>query len=404
MQMTTFQKLALTVLLLASVLLSGCRGQTAPRASGVEDPWGNVEIPRGQAIRIGIGYDVLDEGLDRQSEDLLRGAELAVDDIGRIYGFEVDLVPIRSECSAEGGSSGASAISSNPLVVGIIGPACSSACIAAAPIFEETNLTMISPACGASVLTDQVTHGGSFMRTMYDDALEAGAAARFAYLELGARQVAAVHDGTADSTGLVESFAAAFGSLGGVVVRQEQIIPGAEDVGLSLGFLADEEIDLIYAPLLPGDAARLTSQRVEAGLAEIPVLGGRHYWSEWFLRTVDEAGEGIYASGPVVEGANYDALVNSYRARYDQRPSSVLFAYSYDATQLMLNAIQQVAASGPNEELIIGRQTLHDALYNTSTFDGATGTLTCTTWGDCSAPRVGIAKVQDNKWVVVYMP
>ena len=87
------------------------------------------------------------------------------------------------------------------LVVGVIGPTCSVAAIAASPLLSEAGLVTISPTNTAPSLTSDLSgHSGpdyyaGYYRTASNDLHEARTVAQFAFRELGLRRMAAIHDG-----------------------------------------------------------------------------------------------------------------------------------------------------------------------------------------------------------------
>jgi hypothetical protein len=43
-------------------------------------------------------------------------------------------------------------------------------------------------------------------------------------------------------------------------------------------------------------------------------------------------------------------------------------------------------------------------LYDTTSFEGATGLLTCSSWGDCSAGSLAVYEARDNEWIATFVP
>ncbi len=393
----------LTSLIITTGLLAAC-GPTAVLDTVPEDPWGRVIVGSSDTIQIAVALNVIGEGTEREALEQLRGAEMAIADQGRVAGRPVELITVRTQCTVEASRDAAAEIAANRQIVAVIGPSCATSCAATGQIYDEAHFTAISPGCSATSLTDQVAHYEAFMRTIYDDTLEAEVAARFAYHELGARRVAVVHDDTAETADIVDAFEAIFGSLGGEIVLRQPSEQGAQSVRPALLAVREVDPDLIYAPLVPEDAVRLSLQRNGAGLGDVPVLGGRHYWSTWYLEEAGYTADRVYATGPLIDIRAYEELAERYTREYEEPPTSPMFAYAYDATQLLLGAIERVGVSTADNNFVIGRQALRDELYSTATFDGVTGTLTCNTWGECGARNVAVAQVQNEQWVVIYSP
>jgi branched-chain amino acid transport system substrate-binding protein len=111
----------------------------------------------------------------------------------------------------------------------------------------------------------------------------------------------------------------------------------------------------------------------------------------------------MYLSSPDVTalGDAYQQFVAKYEQKYGQKPTAAFHAHAYDATKMILAAIEKVAVKGSDGTLYIGRQALRDALYATKDFKGLTGNLTCDENGDCADPKIAVYQIVDTdptKW------
>jgi branched-chain amino acid transport system substrate-binding protein len=109
-----------------------------------------------------------------------------------------------------------------------------------------------------------------------------------------------------------------------------------------------------------------------------------------------------------VTGTTYDALVTRYEADYGEAPLAAFHAHTYDATMMLLSAIEAVAVIDAEGTMWVDRAALRKELDNTSGFSGVTGTLECDAFGDCGAQAIAIvnhtdsADVEAGKANVVY--
>ncbi len=397
------RRISLTlILLLTAWIITSCADQLEPRQQ-ISDPWGVVDIARGSTIRIAAATSISAVGVSTEGLEQLRGIELAVQDYGRIKGFSVEIVVADTGCSREGGTNTAAALVDTPDLAAIIGHTCSESCAGAAGLYNLSHVTMVSPSCSASSLTDPLLHTDIFARTIYDDAYEGRAAAQFAYYELAARQAVLISDGTLETTALLDAFSTIFEELGGTVIRTDLLLAGESRIGEIVAGLAADRPDVIYAPLLPKDAATLTRLRELAGLDQVPLIGGRYYLNTWYLERAEAASEGVYAVGPLTAGEGIDYLYERYADRYGEEPDGVTIAPAYDAAQMVLAAIERTAVVSPSGSLQIGKKALHDALFATSQHPGLTGSLTCTAWGDCGASGLAVQRVQAGRWNTIYV-
>jgi branched-chain amino acid transport system substrate-binding protein len=88
--------------------------------------------------------------------------------------------------------------------------------------------------------------------------------------------------------------------------------------------------------------------------------------------------------------------------KYGSEPLSVFHAHAFDATNMILNAIEKVAQQGDDGTLLIGRKALRDALFATANYQGITGTLTCNEFGDCADPKISISIVENAAFVRIW--
>ena len=102
-----------------------------------------------------------------------------------------------------------------------------------------------------------------------------------------------------------------------------------------------------------------------------------------------------YGSNASEIGTTAADFLAAYDAAYGEAPSAAFWAHSYDATVLLLSAIDAVAVELDDGSLFIDRQALRDHLDATSGFSGIIGTLSCDDFGDCGAQRISIVLHED---------
>ena len=363
---------------------------------------GTVTVAPGAAIQIRAMTS-----LNRQSSTpSQRGVALAIADYGPIKGHAVSMgTGLDSGCTVEGGRAAAESVVADPQqVVGVIGTSCSVAAVAAAPIISKAGLVMISPSNTAPSLTSDL-HGNAgsnyhpgYYRTANNDLYKARAVAQFAYNELRLRKMAAIHDGDPYTSGLTGAFATEFRKLGGATVITA-IAKGDTDMIPVLTEIAGGGPDGLFFPLFPDEGTHLVRQiGGVAGLEGVTLIGGAALIASEFLAVPES--EGIYLPSPDLHfGDNTNettaksnmALVADYLDRYGEPPLSVYLAHAYDATTLLLRAIETVAVAD-GETLSIDRAALRAALTNTSGFQAIIGTISCDGFGDCGTGRVQIAR------------
>jgi branched-chain amino acid transport system substrate-binding protein len=104
----------------------------------------------------------------------------------------------------------------------------------------------------------------------------------------------------------------------------------------------------------------------------------------------------MFSTVPAVpQSREYDAYLSRYKAKYQEPPFPMYAATTYDAANLLLNAVEAVAVQDKDGTLHLGRQALRDALYGTSGYHGVTGRLTCDEYGDCGVARFQVTRLGD---------
>lgn len=382
-----------------------------------DDAIGCVEI--GPDDPIHIAYMLTISGATASlGEDSRGGIEIAIDDRGgELLGHEIRLSGEDSGCSAEGGQAAAQKVAADTSIVGIIGTNCSSSAEAAMTTLSGAGLVLISPSNTAPRLTEQdATLGGTWLpgyyRTAHNDLFQGRVAAEFAYNELGARTAATIHDGSPYADGLRLVFEEVFAELGGEVTYSGSINVGDTDMSGVLTTVATNPPDIIYFPIFEPEGNFIAAQaRENADLAETDLMGADGLLADTFPEGTGAAAVGMYLSGPAVTGDAYTAFLGQWTEKFGGTPPSGFHAHAYDATNILLNAIEAVAQVGDDGSILIGRQALRDAITATANFNGLTGTLTCNATGDCATGEaLAIYELKqaelDGNWPpeVVYTP
>lgn len=400
---------SLLLLSLVSVLLNPVSAEDACR-----DNLGCVIVAEDEPIVIGAML-VLSGAVTYLGDDSLGGVELAImDRDGELLGREIELVVEDSLCSAEGGQAAAQRLSADPTMIGAIGTNCSSAAQGAMPIISDAGLVMIAPSNTSPSLTNEdVASGGShlpgYFRTSHNGLVEGMRNAEFAIGALGSSKLATVHDGDPYTEGLARVVADTFAELGGEVVFEGAVNKGDTDMASILTEIAVYQPDIAYVPLFEPEVNFFAAQMQHiAGLEDTVIIGGGASFVAGFPENTGAAAIGIFVSGPLVTGDAYEQFLVRWEEEYSGSPPSGYHAHAYDATNLLLNAVEAVAVRSDDGSLVIGKQAIRDAIAATEDYPGLTGSLTCQEEspfaGDC-APGTALAmfeiteaEVYEDNW------
>ncbi len=370
------------------------------------DALGCVEIAPGDPILIASALVISGPNIELGT-DSQHGVEIAIAMRPEILGHPVELQAEDDGCSAEGGQAAGQKIVSNPQVVGVIGTSCSGAGVPMAAIISDAGYLMISPSNTSPALTDpdQAWKPGYF-RTAHNDLIQGAAMATFAYQELGLTKAAAIHDGDPYTEGLASAFYDAFQALGGEGVGFEAEAADATNVEPLLTSIAAAEPEFLFYPVFQPLAPLLTNTaRTIPGLENTILAAADGVFSPSFLEATPGTSEGMYLSGPDLSFDNkmyQDEFIPMYQDMFGSEPTNVYHAHAFDATNMLLNAVEAVAQQGADGTLLVGRQALRDAVAATSGYQGITGSLTCSQYGDCADARIAVSHVENGEFVPVW--
>lgn len=392
----------LTMFAALSLIAAACAGdeptdKASPGAGGDGDPcaadeFGCVEVAEGDPIQIGTLLVISGENASL-GQDSQNGAVLAADfrdTPNEIAGHPVEFNHQDDGCSAEGGQAGATALAAEPQIVAVIGTSCSSAALGVADtILSDAGIVIISPSNTGPALTDPATHQPFYLRTAHNDKLQGAAVANFAFNEAGWQTASTIHDGSPYADGLQQVFADTFSGLGGTIARQEAVQVGDTDFKPLLTDLAADKLDGLYLPIFVAEGGLITAQaRTVSGLADTELAGSDGMATPDYIQAAGaDNAEGVYISGPdlsaLADPDFYESeFLPAYQEKFGEEPQSVFHAHSFDAFNLIADAIEEVGFDDGGT-FMIPRTALKDALYAVDGSPGIVGNFTCDDNGDC---------------------
>ncbi len=406
-----------TVAVLALVA-SACSNDDDPGGSdgsdsetAAVDEFGTIEIAAGEPINIGtlLVISGADAALGQDSQN---GAVLAADYLdgafdgtpGQLLDHDINWTHEDELCSAEGGQAGATALSADPSIVAFIGTSCSSAALGVADtIFSEKGILLFSPSNTNPALTSDEAHQPFYARTAHNDRIQGAIVAEFALNELGGTKLATIHDESPYTQGLTAAAAVNFEAGDGTVTVQEQINSEDTDFKPLLRSIAEGDPDVLYAPVFVAACSLILKQAADI-MPDVTIMASDGCMSTDTLKTAGAAVDGVFLSSPDIsvfqEGDFYsNDFVPAYEEQFGSEPTSVFHAHSFDAANVLFDAIEQVAVVADDGSLSIPRTALRDAVFATSNYEGLTGIITCTELGDC-ATDVTIGIFEGPNWPV----
>ncbi len=231
--------------------------------------------------------------------------------------------------------------------------------------------------------------------------------AQFVGEELGLTTAATIHDGSPYAEQLQQVFADTFsGEYGGSITSQEAVSVGDKDMSPVLTSVAADKPEFLYFPVFVAEGGLLAAQGRETAGLEDTAFGGADgmLTQDWIDAAGADNAEGTYLSGPDLEfgGSFYqDEFIPAYEEAFGD-PTSVFHAHAYDATKMVIEAIRDVAIVD-GDTLFIPRTALKDRMFETSDFEGITGSLTCDENGDCNpGATISVSVVEGGEFKKIW--
>ena len=371
---------------------------------------GFVTVEPGEEVQIrslnAITGDVAFLGLPNE-----RAVEQAVEDFGQIRGFDVTMgTGLDDLCSADGGQAAAQTIVADEQVVGVIGTSCSGAATAAAPLISEAGMVMLSPSNTSPALTsDQQGNAGEnynvgYYRTAHNDLFQGAAMAEFVFNELGLTTAAAIHDGDPYTEGLASAFTASFEELGGEVTGFSGVAKEDTDMVPVLTEIAAGEPQALFFPIFQPAGDFIADQAAGvSGLENTQLIAADGLLVDGFLEL--EQSEGMYFSGPDTRfgenknsstGVTAAQFLDTYEANNGEAPSAPFWGHGYDATAMLLDAIEASSWVDDDGNLNIDRAGVRQYLNELRNYEGMIGLINCDDFGDCGSQRITIIEHNDS--------
>jgi len=180
---------------------------------------------------------------------------------------------------------------------------------------------------------------------------------------------------------------------------------GKDDVDMIpvLTKIAADSPDALFFPVSQREGKFVAEQApTVAGLEDIVLLATDVLLVDEFMRL--EASEGTRFSAPdfrfgtnVNESTGKSAadVVAAYEVANGDPPRSPAWTYSYDATAMLLDAIDAASLVNADGNLEIDRSGVREHLDGIRAYSGITGTINCDDFGDCGSPMVTIIEHLD---------
>jgi branched-chain amino acid transport system substrate-binding protein len=369
-------------------------------AACAADSFGCVEIPTGEPIHF-VFWGVLSGADGTLGEDSKRGVEIAIDDKGgTLLGHDIQLTTEDGLCTPEGGATAATKLAADTTIAGLIGPNCTDEVLGGIQTLTDAGMTTVSSSATRAGLTvpDRGPELAGFLRTAHSDYFQGRMVAEYLYNEKGAKTLATVQDGSGYAEALAKVARDHFVELGGTIIPNGDQAISKTDTDMSgvLTPIAAGTPDAIFFPVFIAGAGFLTDQAKDTpGLEDTILMSADGSFSPDYLTAAGAAALGQLISSPDTSkfAGTYQDFLAKHLAKYGEQPLSIFHAHAYDATVMVMAALEAVALTGADGTTFIPRTAYREALFATKDLQGLTGTHTCTPQGDCGALILAVYEV-----------
>jgi len=406
--MKVSNKLLLAVvaaLVALAMIATGCGGGGTTTTGGTTG--GTTEA---KTITIGIGAP-LTAGAVALGQGMKRGANLAVDEANKSEAAKAAGISFKTtdgddQGDPKTGVTVANTFASDPNLVGVMGHLNSGVSIPSSKVYAQKKIVMISPASTNPALTQQGLK--NVFRLCTTDAVQGPAAADYATGLLGFKTAYVVDDSTPYGTGLAAEFAKQFAADGGKILGTAKTSDQDKDFNALVTKIKGTSPELIYYGGIYNAGALLTKQAKEAGL-KAPLMGGDGLYDGEFVKLAGgAAAEGDFATSvglPIDKLPKGQEFSAAYKAAYPSDEIAAYDAYAYDAANVIINAVIEVAKAQGAAAVTTpaGRDAIIAAVAATKV-TGVTGEIAFDATGDTTNKAISLYVVSGGKWTTKATP
>jgi branched-chain amino acid transport system substrate-binding protein len=346
-------------------------------------------------IRIGVASPFTGD-LAAYGDNIKAGVSLKlkeINDAGGINGKKVELVWGDDLCAPKDAGTVASKFAADKSIVAVIGHLCSSATLAAMPIYVRTGLAAISPTSTNPTIGD--VGKGWFFRNCYTDDFQGQYLASYVVPKLlGKNSVAIFYENNDYAIGLKDAFIAGAKSAGVKVTGAEAYTKGTADFTPQLTKLLLDKPDTIFLCGYHPEGALIAGQARKLGFNG-PLFGADGLDNEDYIKIGGKATDNTYLTVPFLAssaGPEGKAFAKQFKEAYG-REVDWMSANAYDCLGILA---QVIAKTGPDRKKI--REGLAAINSEANGYKGITGLTYFDKKGDCAKPAF-VKMVKDGKFV-----
>lgn len=325
-------------------------------------------------------------------EGVKNGAMLKAEEInaaGGINGKKVEIALEDELCDAKEAATVATKLANDPAVSVVVGHLCSSATLAALPIYRAAKLPAISPA-STNVSIGQMSP--FYFRNVYRDDFQGAFLAEYVKKVRNYQNVVVFYEVNDYSMGLMGAFMKEAVKLGITVLGTEAYTSETTDFKPQLTKFKRMKPDAIFIPGYAPQGTLIASQALGLGM-KVGFFGADGLDDKIMLDNPDA--EGLFVTTPFLPdkaGPAAQSFIDAYKSKYGI-DANWFAANTYDAVGMAAAAIQAV---GQDREKI--QQYWAGIDSKEKAFEGVTGKTFFDKNGDCLKAAF-VKEIKGGKWI-----
>jgi branched-chain amino acid transport system substrate-binding protein len=319
---------------------------------------------------------------------LLKGEEINA--AGGINGKKVEIVLEDELCDPKEAATVATKLANDPKVTIVVGHLCSSATLAALPIYRDAKLPAISPA-STNVSIGKMSP--FYFRNVYRDDFQGLFLAKYAKFIKNYKKVAIFYEVNDYSMGLMLAFMKEAKELGIKILGTEAYTADTTDFKPQLTKFKMMKPDAIFIPGYAPQGTLIVSQARSLGMKNVDFFGADGLDDDLMLKNPDA--EGLFVTTPFLPdkaGPRAAGFIKAYREKYGKDPNWFA-ANTYDGVGIAAQAIKAVG-----EDRVKVRDYLASINSKEKAYKGVAGKTYFDNNGDC-LKEAFVKEIKNGKWV-----
>jgi branched-chain amino acid transport system substrate-binding protein len=299
----------------------------------------------------------------------------------------------------------ATKLATDPSLIGVVGTLNSSTSQTVQPILAGKKIVQVSPANTAASLTRGTEFTNSpkrpfdtYFRVCTNDVFQGQMVGEYLSKDAGKKKIAIITDGKTYGVGLAAEVKKVAEKNGATIVGTEQVSDKDTDFAGVISKIKPLAPDAVFYGGEYPQAGPLSKQMKDAGL-NIPLMGGDGIFDKTFIQLGGKEGDLATSVGAPTESLqSAKVFIDAYKAKGYKDDYSAYGAFSYDAANVIIDAVAKTLNGGDWSE--DKRADVLKAVGETK-ISGVNGDLAFDEFGDSTNKLLTVYQVASGDWKAI---